>query len=86
MNSQIQEFDLEKIYVASKPQFHICETGLKTVPTTDYCKSTFNTMYKAQYLEQFLAHSQYYYYQDAGMLELSKLKDEQDASSWMKCT
>lgn len=40
MNSQIQEFDLEKIYVASKPQFHICETGLKTVPTIDYCKST----------------------------------------------
>lgn len=49
-------------------------------------RAQLNTMYKAQYLEQFLAHSQYYYHQDAGMLELSKLKDEQDASSWMKCT
>lgn len=45
-----------------------------------------NTMYKAQYLEQFLVHNQYYYYKDAGMPELSKLKDEKDTSSWMQCT
>lgn len=33
-------------------------------------RARLNTMYKAQYLEQFLEHSQYYYYKDAGMPEL----------------